>query len=454
MNSDEETETILQKKLTSEGDDFFRYKVETHLFRELIVKCGPGATELPRGVHVDGDLQLSDVRGLTGLPGGLHVHGDLTLERCPDLEALPDDLVVNGTLHLNTLPRLTVLPPRLTCGRLVVYKAPVTGLPDDTRVVGSGSSYNQVLNLSCLPEFTRLPERLLSRGTVKLVNLPKLTALPRVVRATALELDDLPALTTGATLIDCCGDVTVKNAASLARLADVVRCDELKLENVPALTEVATRVDCDELRLSTARACTRVAACLNTYDLRVNQAPSLTHVADECTPCLSRLSFIGCPVLTRLPGLTNADRLELNGCPLITLPAGLSLGNLTLQDSCTVPEKTRVKNRFLVSGEKVTCLPDDLRLSHECCVSVRDAPLRTLATLQRVRSLDLVNLPNLVRLPDALHVDHDLTLSQLPAFEWPAQVRVSGDVVVEGGVKVRRKPRNVRGKVKRKDKHA
>ena len=57
--------------------------------------------ELPKGMLVHGDLDLSDCDALEYLPSGLRVKGNLNLSGCVQIEELPEDLRVDGDLFID-----------------------------------------------------------------------------------------------------------------------------------------------------------------------------------------------------------------------------------------------------------------------------------------------------------------------------------------------------------------
>jgi len=85
-------------------------KVKVRRARILLVD------ELPSGLVVNGNLNLSDCTGLRSLPAGLEVRGSLDLYDCTGLRSLPDDLTVGGSLGLARCTGLTALPDGLKVG--------------------------------------------------------------------------------------------------------------------------------------------------------------------------------------------------------------------------------------------------------------------------------------------------------------------------------------------------
>ena len=73
-------------------------------------------SELPPGLRVDGDLDLTGCSALAALPPGLTVGGSLYLTDCAALAALPPGLTVGGGLDLTGCAGLTALPPDLRVG--------------------------------------------------------------------------------------------------------------------------------------------------------------------------------------------------------------------------------------------------------------------------------------------------------------------------------------------------
>ena len=57
--------------------------------------------ELPKGMLVHGDLDLSDCDALEYLPSGLRVKGNLNLSGCEQIKELPEDLRVDGDLFID-----------------------------------------------------------------------------------------------------------------------------------------------------------------------------------------------------------------------------------------------------------------------------------------------------------------------------------------------------------------
>lgn len=80
-------------KLTSDGSLVISQSL--YLSGAYLVK------ELPEGMLVHGDLDLSDCDALKSLPSGLVVKGNLNLSGCEQIEELPEDLRVDGDLFID-----------------------------------------------------------------------------------------------------------------------------------------------------------------------------------------------------------------------------------------------------------------------------------------------------------------------------------------------------------------
>jgi len=94
-------------------------------------------TALPTGLHVKGDLWLSDNRSLKELPLSLKVDGDLYLNRT-SITSLPTGLNVKGSLYLDFNRDLEELPAGLKVGgNLGLSFTGITSLPAGLEVGGS-----------------------------------------------------------------------------------------------------------------------------------------------------------------------------------------------------------------------------------------------------------------------------------------------------------------------------
>ncbi len=94
-------------------------------------------TALPTGLHVKGDLWLSDNRSLEELPSSLKVDGDLYLNGT-SITSLPADLNVKGSLYLDFNEDLEELPAGLKVGgNLGLSFTGITSLPAGLEVGGS-----------------------------------------------------------------------------------------------------------------------------------------------------------------------------------------------------------------------------------------------------------------------------------------------------------------------------
>ena len=106
--------------------------------KEFKTKLLKGET-LPKGLVVDGWLDLNDCISLTPLPSGLVVKGSLWLASCINLTHLPEGLVVEVDLGLAGCTSLTHLPSGLKVGYWLVLEGctSLTHLPFDLVVEGS-----------------------------------------------------------------------------------------------------------------------------------------------------------------------------------------------------------------------------------------------------------------------------------------------------------------------------
>jgi hypothetical protein len=110
---------------------------------------------LPEGLEVKQGLNLINCTSLTSLPEGLKVGGYITLENCTSLTSLPEGLKVEGALYLTNCTSLTSLPKGLDVGgTLDLYGCKkLESLPEGLEVkVG--------LNLTNCTSLTSLPEGL------------------------------------------------------------------------------------------------------------------------------------------------------------------------------------------------------------------------------------------------------------------------------------------------------
>jgi hypothetical protein len=83
---------------------------------ELDLSDRPWITNLPFGLSVGGQLNLSGCVGLEALPSGLKVGSRLKLNGCGGLKTLPEDLSVASSLDLSDCTGLTKLPKGLKVG--------------------------------------------------------------------------------------------------------------------------------------------------------------------------------------------------------------------------------------------------------------------------------------------------------------------------------------------------
>ena len=148
---------------------------------------GSRVAELPSGLSVGGDLDLSDAHfivlpaglkvgrdlrlertSISALPPGLEVGGSLLLRRMP-IGILPEGLKVGGDLDLGGTP-IAVLPKLLEVGgTLDLSSTAISTLPDDLKV-------GRTLNLSGTP-IVKLPEGLEVGGNLYL-NGTRVSRLP------------------------------------------------------------------------------------------------------------------------------------------------------------------------------------------------------------------------------------------------------------------------------------
>lgn len=100
-------------------------------------------TSLPRGLKVNGDLDLNYCERLTTLPPDLKVQENLSLRSCHALTSLPPKLRVSGELNLNNCRNLRRLPLGLKVGGgLDLSSTRIKDLPLDMEVDGRLRIYN------------------------------------------------------------------------------------------------------------------------------------------------------------------------------------------------------------------------------------------------------------------------------------------------------------------------
>ena len=165
-----------------------------HIKGDLLLTDCPGLTSLPKGLHVGRNLHLDFCTGLTALSADLRVEGILNLGGCTGLTALPADLRVGNNLFLNGCAGLTALPKGLHVAGCL-YLGGCTGLlalPAGLRVAGDlylggctglmnlpeGMRVERDLDLGRCTGLTTLPADLLVKGYLDLRGCTGLTALP------------------------------------------------------------------------------------------------------------------------------------------------------------------------------------------------------------------------------------------------------------------------------------
>jgi hypothetical protein len=149
------------------------------------------AGRAPRGLRVEGKLDLAGKRNLLKLPVGLSCY-DLDASRT-GLVTLPGDLAVECTLSLEQCTKLTSLPARLRVGTLNVARCTqLAELPEGLDVWFLNASgcvrlarfpkraciERGGLNVNGCTALTGLPDYLTDLGTLDVGNCPQIQALP------------------------------------------------------------------------------------------------------------------------------------------------------------------------------------------------------------------------------------------------------------------------------------
>ena len=94
------------------------------------------APMLPKGLKVEGELDLCGCSSLESLPEGLKVEGGLYLNRCTSLRFLPEGLKVEGYLDLEGCSSLKFLPKGLKVGWNLWLKGCPAKVPPDAQIGG------------------------------------------------------------------------------------------------------------------------------------------------------------------------------------------------------------------------------------------------------------------------------------------------------------------------------
>ena len=113
-------------------------KEELNIKEDLYLGYSIYLKSLPKGLTVNGALDLEGCESLTSLPEKLKVGWNLDLSRCTSLKSLPEELSVGnnlnlkGCISLESLPKGLIIPGDLrlqNCSNL-------ESLPNDLRVLG------------------------------------------------------------------------------------------------------------------------------------------------------------------------------------------------------------------------------------------------------------------------------------------------------------------------------
>jgi len=131
-------------------------------------------TSLPKGLKVEGHVELGECKNLKSLPEGLKVGKSLDLFGCTGITSLPEDLQVGGGLYLRYCKNLKSLPKGLQIGGSIdLYKCTnLTSLLSDMYLGGSLSLYD-------CTSLTSLPKGLIVNGNLDLHGCTGLTSLPK-----------------------------------------------------------------------------------------------------------------------------------------------------------------------------------------------------------------------------------------------------------------------------------
>ncbi|GEM_PF-2117256 len=143
-----------------------------------------GLISLPEGLSVEGRLYLFVCTGLKALPAGLRVGGDLKLEGCKGLTDLPEGLSVGKNLDLWVCEGLKALPAGLRVGGNLDLKGctGLTALPEGLSIGGNLSIPRNLIKIKALPEGLSVG------GRLDICDWKKLKALPKGLRVGTLVL--------------------------------------------------------------------------------------------------------------------------------------------------------------------------------------------------------------------------------------------------------------------------
>jgi len=349
-------------------------------------------------------LSLLGWQKLSTLPAGLHLRGDLDLSNCPNIDTLPSDLRVEGTLRLANSGGLE----RYYCGH-----------PERFHDLASKGRSLAIRKWSALRV---LPRRLLLAGSLHLHDCESL-----------VEIGD--GMSVGDSLsLSYCGQI--RSLPSELRLNSlcVKGCDNLR--TLPAGLVVRDKVflsDCRELSVLPFDISAE-------GDLAILRCPSIQELPADLKVG-GNLRIISCKGLGSLPGnLKIAGDLELADCPnLEPLPQSIEVGGAVKIGSCEVMEEYYCANPErlldlaaicdslrLTGWDKLTALPSGLNIYElrlESCELLAWLP----TGLRVAGDLFLWGCEKITRLPDDLFVGGDLYTSE-NLFDNALELKSRGQV--------------------------
>ncbi len=155
-------------------DDLTLLPKGLHVDGELDIWGCPGSS-LAEGLHVNGDLSIRECDDLTSLPKGLRVNGNLKIRKCKNLTSLPEGLIVKGNLLIDECTNLTFVPKNIrVCGGMHLRNCEnLVSLPKGFRIEG-----NLHIGPTCF-KMTSLPENLHVGKNLNLIEFTDLTFLPK-----------------------------------------------------------------------------------------------------------------------------------------------------------------------------------------------------------------------------------------------------------------------------------
>jgi hypothetical protein len=144
-----------------------------HVSRSILDQQISGPSHSTSPIVINGDLNLSNLKGLTQLPAGLVVARSLDISGCTELTHLPAGLSVGRSLYISGCRGLTQLPDGLTVGGdLLAFRCTgLNHLPDGLRVDGS-FALSGCKDLTALPNGLKVGDSFYVNNCVRLAHLP------------------------------------------------------------------------------------------------------------------------------------------------------------------------------------------------------------------------------------------------------------------------------------------